>query len=576
MTTVIDVDVLVVGGGSAALRAAVEAHRAGARVALAVKGQLGVIGLRGAGATASGTAADRRGFWPVHESCGVLEGGYEDILQLGLGMADPSLVGLSVEGTAASRRALERLGVPVRLRPGGAIGGAPPIGNESRGTVVFGIAPTLAAALRRTDCQILEHTMITDLLTRDGVCVGAVGIDEETGEVMALRAGAVILATGGAVQLFKHNIHPDCVTGDGYAMGYRAGAELMNMEFMQIFLGIPHPSVNNLTNWVWKQEARVYNSEGEEFLERYLPAGSSLDEAKVQAATHNPYSTRDSLSRYLNVALMKEVLAGRGTTHDGIYMDLTAPGVQPPPERQTWLRYRGIHWDRAPIEIVVYAMCSNGGLRVDRDAQTTVPRLYAVGECSSGMYGADRHGGHMISTSQVFGAIAGRHAARAATGSKPCPLPREALAAEEGRIAGLRAVCGRWKPQEVRRDLQQQAWNHLLAVRTEAGITSFLETVEALGEEKLPALQVQGTGDLVAALELRNLLEVGEILGRVCLLRRESRGGHYREDYPLQDDARWLKSIVVKRVDGRMDLSTVALHPDWKSRPGDMFGQYWG
>ena len=156
------------------------------------------------------------------------------------------------------------------------------------------------------------------------------------------------------------------------------------------------------------------------------------------------------------------------------------------------------------------------------------------------------------------------------------PFPEECLAAEQARIDALKAARGRYKPREIRRELQQAAWDHLLAVRTEAGLTLFLKTVAALREEKLPAISVEGKKELVEALELRNLLLYGEMLGKAALMRNESRGGHYREDYPLQDDAHWLKSIVVKNVDGRMVHDTVAQHPDWKSRPGDMGSDWWG
>lgn len=577
MAQVVEVDVLVVGGGGAALRAAIEAHRAGARVALAVKGQLGAVGLRGAGATASGTATDRRSFWPVDESGGVVASALEDILQLGLGMADPRLARIVVEEAPSSRRVLEQLGVRLQLLPGRAHAGAsstPPRGFPA--THTFGLVPSLSAMIRRIDCRLLEHTMVVGLLTADGVCGGAVAIDEETGETVVIRAGAVLLGTGGAAQLFKHHIHPSCVTGDGYAIGYRAGAELMNLEFMQIFLGTVFPTVNNLTNWVWREDLRARNARGDEFLELYMPPGANLDEAKAQAAQHSPFSTRDTLSRYLSVAMMKEAMAGRATVRDGIYMDLTSPRVRVPEERDAWLRYRGIECDQAPLEVVVFAMCSHGGLRIDANAQTTVPGLYAVGECSAGAYGADRHGGNMMSSSQVFGARAGRHAARSATGSRRPPLPHDALAEEERQIDALRDAQGRLKPKEVRRELQQAAWNHLLAVRTEAGLTHFLDTLEGLGREQVPDLAIEGPRELVQALELRNLLTTGEMLGRAALMRAESRGGHYREDHPSQDDVGWLKSIVVTQVDGGMDLRTLALHPEWKSRPGDMFGERWG
>jgi succinate dehydrogenase/fumarate reductase flavoprotein subunit len=122
--------------------------------------------------------------------------------------------------------------------------------------------------------------------------------------------------------------------------------------------------------------------------------------------------------------------------------------------------------------------------------------------------------------------------------------------------------------------MQQAAWNQLLCVRTEAGLRLFLKTLDALREEKLADLSVEDPKELVEALELQNLLLCGEMLGKAALMRSESRGGHYREDFPQQDDAHWLKSIVVKNVDGRMVHDTTALDPDWRSRPGDM-GSDW-
>jgi succinate dehydrogenase/fumarate reductase flavoprotein subunit len=563
MPEIIEVDVLVVGGGAAAQRAAIEAHRAGARVALAIKGHLGVIGMRGSGATASGTATDRRSLWPVAESGGVLETAFEDIIQLGLGMADPDLVRIVVDETPiTARRGLERLGVPFR-------------GNIP-GKSAFGIVPTLAVTIRRIDCQLCENTMIAALLIHDGICVGALGIDELTGRLIAFKSGAVILGTGGAAQLFKHNVHPDCVTGDGYAMGYRSGAELINLEFMQIFLGTAYPTVNNLANWVWAEDSRVYNSRNEEFLEKYLPAGASLAEAKRQARRHSPFSTRDSLSRYLNVALMKEVMAGRGTNHDGIYMDLTSSKIRVPEERGAWLRHRGIEWDIQPLEVLVYLHCFLGGFHIDRNARTNIRGLYAVGECTGGCYGADRHWGNMMSACQVFGARAARHAVNWATGTMQKQSFHDLLEAERERIDFLKATHGRFKPGVIRKELQQASWNHLLALRTEAGLKKLLNTIDELEEEKLGNLSVEGIQELIKALELQNMLLCGKIIGNAALMRTESRGGHYREDYPEQDDANWLKSIIVKNLDGKMMFDTVALHADWRSRPDDMGSEHWG
>jgi fumarate reductase (CoM/CoB) subunit A len=554
---IVEVDVLIVGGGAAALRAALDAYRAGARVALAVKGRLGVMGQRGAGGTASGAGADRKMFWPVGASGEVLETAYDDIIQLGLGMADPELVRILVDETPLAKRAIQRLGVLFRGRP------------------AFGIAPIMAAAIRQTDCQLYERTMITALLTHDGNCVGAVGINEENGQLIAFQSGAVVLGTGGAAHLFKHNIHPTGITGDGYAIGYRAGADLINLEFMQIFLGMSYPNANNISNWVWSEKFRVYNSNGDEFLANYLPPGASLEEALTQNSWHSSFTTRDSLSRYITIALMKEVMAGRGSPHDGIYMDLTAPGVRAPPERDAWFRYRGVQWDTQPLEVVMFAQSSYGGFRIDRHAQTNVPGLFAAGECAAGSYGADRYGGASMSACQVFGARAGRYAALWATSARHRALDRDALSTEETRIDSLKVTDGHFKPAAIRKELQQAAWNSLLAVRTESGLKLFLKSVEALKEEKCADMAVDGTKELVEALELHNLVLCAEMLGKAALMRRESRGSHYREDYPQQDDSNWLKNIAVKSVDGRMTLDTMVLHPGWRSRPGDMGSKRW-
>lgn len=572
-----EADVLVVGAGGAALRAAIEARQAGAHVAVAVKGHLGRVGLRGAGATACGMDTDWRGYWPVDESEGVLEGALEDILQLGLGVADPRLARIVVEEAPSSLRALERLGVPI-ARPPAAANGRTVAGayKSTPRPYLCRLVPSLATVARRCGCLILEQTMVTDLLMDEGKCVGALALREETGEVVAITAGAVIVGTGGAAHLFKRNVHPSCVTGDGYAMGYRAGAELVNLEFVQIFLGIVSPTISNLAGWVWREDGRMYNAEGKEFLENYLPQGVTAAEVRAQAGKHSPHTTRDSVSRYLNVAIMKEIMAGKGTAHGAVYLDLTSPSVRVPQVRESWLRRVGIDLKAGPVEVAPYAMCSNGGLRIDEHGQTTVTGLYAVGECSGGVYGADRHGGSMMATSQVFGARAGRHAARSATASKPRALPKEKVAVERRRIETLRSRSGAGKLGEARVELQREAWNNLLAVRTDEGLTRVLATVNELREERLPELGVEGPSELVEYLELENLLLVGEMLATVARERTESRGGHHREDYPARDDGQWLRRIAVRSVEGRMELRRRVIDPEWRERPGDMLGEHWG
>lgn len=174
------------------------------------------------------------------------------------------------------------------------------------------------------------------------------------------------------------------------------------------------------------------------------------------------------------------------------------------------------------------------------------------------------------------GIKAGRHAARSATASGPRALPQEKVAAEGQRIEALRSRRGARTTREVRGELQQEAWNNLLAVRTDEGLTRVLATVNELREERLPELGVEGPSELVEYLELENLLLVGEMLATVALERTESRGGHHREDYPARDDGQWLRRIAVRSVEGRMELRRRVIAPEWRERPGDMLGEHWG
>ncbi|MFC1952363.1 FAD-binding protein, partial [Chloroflexota bacterium] len=242
-------------------RAAIEAYEAGAKTTLAVKGRFGWRGLRGSGATSYST--NEFGYLPsprvpvanLDEEREVV---YKRIIQCGLGLTDRRLARVMVEDGLEARKKLEEWGVILpRLGRHGVINGRvdPRIGlaNVVRGS---------------TNITVLEQTMVTDLLIQDGICVGAIAINEDDGEPLVLKTGATILATGGQAQLYRFNRHPSCVTGDGYAMGYNAGAELMNMEFIYTNIGTAYPNCFNVYCGAWREHPSVRNVNGEEFRER--------------------------------------------------------------------------------------------------------------------------------------------------------------------------------------------------------------------------------------------------------------------------------------------------------------------
>jgi len=570
---IVETDVLVVGGGGAAARAALEAQQLGVKVVLAVKGSFGAIGTRGAGATASGLSAV--GVFATPGWTGFLnererpfadrfflprEQAFTNIIQVGLGMADPKLARIIVEEAVENRMALLNWGV--------AFGGR---GIRSRGVP---IVEALASQIRRANVSVRDRTMIVNLLVQDGECVGAIGIDETNGDTVVVKARATIIATGGDANLFMLNLNPPCNTGDGYAMGYEAGAELVNLEFKQIFLGTVYPTKNMLLRAL-PPHVKLTNARGEEFLQHYLPEGASPEECLAQRQLHNPFSTRDTLSKYVDIAIIGEVKVGRGTEHNGIYLDRTDPRI-PPLEvaRQEFWLYRGIDFTKCPVEIGTCHHSSLGGFRIDENAQTPLPHLYAAGESAAGPHGADRLGGHMLLASQVFGARAGKHSASYARSQRLRDIDSRVSRAAEERIKALRNRKGNQKPAELKRTLQQSAYYNLLVIRSKESLTRLLSDIRGIGE-MVSRLSIASPQELVEALELQNLLLLAELEANVCLKRTESRGPHYREDFPLQDNRNWLKSITVKKVAGRRQLGAVALDPTWESK-GDEKVRMWG
>ncbi len=576
-TETIETDVLVVGGGGAASRAAIEAARAGARVVLAVKGTYGNIGVRGSGSTAGGVS-DRggvvyphtpsiQGFEPEGAPRLTPEKDYENILQLGLGMADPRLARVQAEEAHEAMRPLvEDWGAEVFPRRWGLMSHGVPM------------ALALARQVRGAGVAIMEHTMVVDVLLSGGRAAGAVAVDERTGDLRVIKAGAVVLGTGGEGGMFRHHLTSACTTGDGYAMAWRAGAELMNLEFKQTFPGTVWPTVNHFSAWFFVPHVRIVNAAGERYIERYLPAGITLEEVYRQRSSHGPFSARDSASRYFDVATVIETKLGRANEHGAMCVDLTDPRVADPlvAARREYFYYRGIRYLHEPVEFNICFHCSNGGVRIDENAASAVPGLYAAGEAAAGPHGANRLAGHMLTASQVFGRRAGRHAAVVGRDS---PAPDAAsLAAAVAAVETLRSARGAETPAAVAADLKRLVWETMLCHVNADTLSRASRGLAEIRAARLPHLAVGHAGDLVAALELRNMVLVGEMLAAVIDLRTESRGDQYREDYAARDDANWARAIVARQAGGEMRLETEVLDPDWPAseRAGDMLGMRWG
>ena len=550
-----ETDVLVVGGGGAATASTIAAHDAGARTMLAVKGQFGVPGVRGAGAT-SNPKAD---FWTIR-TVGP-KGGlfnppdltYQDMLQAGLGMADPALCRIFVDEVTDAIKRLRQMGMRFQSKMLATMPATP----ESKGT--NNIVQIQKAVIAGTNTQVLEHANLTDLLVTSGRCHGALGIDD-AGEPFVVHAGAVILATGGVGQLFKYSFNPPGNTGDGYAMALRAGAPLFNMEFMQQGLATTWPTQCMVMLYEMEEPYRMLNRDGKSFLADYLPDGMSVLEASKLKAYHWPVSCRDG-AIHLDRAIHGEVLAGRGTEHDAVFLDLsgTKRGFQPE-VFDAYMKENGLDISTDLLQVQLHHHTSNGGIRIDTDAQSPVVQgLFACGE-AAGWQGADRLGGTMLGGSQVLGWRAGAKAAHVAK-DRPQgslhPDDYERLLGE--RLQRQRAASGGTRPQALHTELKQAMWELLLVEKDAEQLARAQGVIDEQRERMAEDLRIAEPFDHVLAFEQRNLLDVAEVITRAATLRTESRGSHYRADFPARDDANWLTNIFASRD----EKGTLVLRKEW-------------
>ena len=564
----IDTDVLVIGGGGAACRAAIAAHDAGADAILALKGELG---------TSGATVAPGRGVaWQVADGCSAPDDSPEthlsNILDVGLGMADPRLARIIAYELPERTFEMERWGLQfVPSEPGehkrhftayscfGDLPRAHSIMNSGHGHA-GDIVVVLKRQVEARGITVHEGLFITDLIVEGGACHGALALGPD-GELIAYRAGAVVLGTGGARQIFPPSAnHRIDTTGDGYAMALRAGAELANMEFAQFMMHVVVSRPMSVPGNMWALFPKLVNQLGEDALDRYLPSGVTPEQVMWERTLHAPFSCRDA-SGWLDIAVTSEIRDGRGSPESGVYadfsdVDLDAFKPSRPMHLPTDYRVRPVLPD-GPLQVRDMAHAINGGLRIDERGESTIAGLYAAGETAAGPHGADRLGGGMVTNCQVFGARAGLAAAERARSSSRPELPEAATLWAIDRLEGYgRGDSG---ADAVVHALAETAGRNLMVVRTEEGLQSTLAAIAGLRGEMLPEVAVGDVGALRRAIEADNSLLVAELMARAALMRQESRGSHFREDYTSRDDANWRRSIVLWQSDGRIKARTMVL-----------------
>ena len=532
-------DVLVLGGGGAALYAAIRAKDSSPklRVVLASKGLFGKSGC---------TRMVQGGYNVVLNPEDSFEKHYEDTLRGGGLVNHQELAWILV--TQAPDRIIElenRFGCYFDRNEDGTIHQRALAGQSFNRTVHRGdltgieLMSRLAEQVLVRDVEIMNEVRGIDLLmnpSRDRV-IGAVLLDTHSGELIAMAARAVLLATGGAAPLYR--ITPASLekSGDGMAMAYRAGADFVDMEMMQF-----HPTgliAGNsvMTGTVLEEGLRgagghLLNASGERFMSRYDPA-------KMER------STRDRVSR----SSFMEIRAGRGSDQQGVFLDVRHLGkdflMRSSPGMYKRCLSVGIDMAQEPIPVTPTAHFQMGGVRIDTSCRSSIAGLFAAGEDAGGVHGANRLGGNGVAESIVFGAVAG-----AAMIDYLGPLPdRNQVALDAQRIEELLKPRGELgNPFKLRKRLGAVAWDNLGIIRSADSLTraaiALGEIAEELATVEIPSIR-GGNASFQERLNIDNLITVSTLIQASALAREESRGSHYREDFPetLQSE---LYNVYVK------------------------------
>jgi L-aspartate oxidase len=430
---------------------------------------------------------------------------------------------------------------------------------------------TLRSQFMPLGVEVEEDLAVVDLIVDGGACSGALALNPDGGPVQ-ITAGAVVLAVGGASQAFPLSHTPGDITGDGYAMALRAGAELVNMEFMQYMMRDVGGRAPKVGGPYWTLNPKLVDINGDDILAECLPAGVTSEEVFLDRTIHYPFSSRDK-SVWLDVAIERAVRAGRGGPHNGVFVDFSGIDIA------TAKLARPQHHPPAStlepgddvIEVAHSAHASNGGIRISENGETCVSGLYAVGETIAGPHGADRLGGGMLGACNVFGARTGRAAglfSKAGERSSPDTAIERVLdrlaEIEENSTQGWSAV---------RDGLKQLTGGALVALRSEGGLANMLAGLDELrhGEpaqtgaaNRTPPSREDhdSARSLVRHIETDNLLTVAETLARAALAREESRGSHFREDYPDRNDDEWDASILWRLTEAGLESERVKYRQD--------------
>ncbi len=551
-TDVVSTDVVVIGAGGAGLRTSIELAKHDIDCLVLGKrahGDAHTIWAAG-GINASLGSLDPEDRWEIHAA---------DTLDEGHFVNDPMAVEMLCKRAPDRIRELAEWGMAFDRTDDGKINQRYFGAQSFRRTCFVGdrtgqaLMDTLVQKAMDLDVPYRENLYITDLVTQDGRAAGAVGFDMDTGRPVAFDADAIVIAAGGHTSLYRRSSsRPDENTGDAQALAFRAGVPLRDMEFVQFHPTgkvAPASEAGHLvTEAVRGEGGRLYNTEGERFMERYSPDQMELD-------------ARDVVAR----ANEQEIREGRGTDNNAVLLDISHRDDEYIRERLPRMveefDEHGVDITEEPMEVAPTAHYAMGGIEVDFETgQTRIDGLYAVGECTAGVHGANRLGGNSLIETVVFGEVAGTHIAET-LGTRPSASLSEV--AVRDRAVGqdvLTTANGRHTPEDLMGRLRRLMWNRAGILRDEDGLLEGLRQLQQL-QADADDLQVQASRTsrrYERAQNLRFMLTTAETILRGALERTESRGAHARTDHDAKDRA-WRQNIrCCPTGDGDMEIEVQA------------------
>ncbi len=566
-------DVIVIGAGGAGLRAAIEASANGASVGLVCKSLLGKAHtvMAEGGVAASLANVDDRDNWKVH---------FSDTMRGGQYLNNWRMAELHAKEAPERVRELEAWGAVFDRTKEGKIlqrnfGGHkyPRLAHVGDRTGLEMIRTLQDHGIHQGIEVYMECTVIA-LLKEGERVVGAFGFDRETGRFRVFRCGAVVLATGGVGRAFRISSNSWEYTGDGHSLAYHSGAELIDMEFVQFHptgMVFP-PSVKGIlvTEGVRGEGGILKNREGKRFMFDDIPElyknqtadneeeGWIYTQGDKNARRPPELLTRDHVAR----CIVREIKAGRGTPNGGVYLDIAwikekLPNAEEhikkklPSMYHQFKQLADVDITKQPMEVGPTTHYMMGGIRVDADTQmSTVPGLFAAGECAAGLHGANRLGGNSLSDLLVFGKRAGEYAARFAKENKIGTIDDADVEKVAGEALAVFERKDGENPYQIQDELQDTMQDLVGIVRVEEEMKQALAEIGKYNERRR---NVSVTGNIKfnpgwhTALDLLNLLTVSEAIAKSAIERKESRGAQFREDYPAKDEKYSVFNTAVRK-----------------------------